>query len=114
MSTDDGVRMDGDGLVDMYTDGTAQQMNAMSAEGDRLQEAWNTIRATLPAPGTFGHGLIGDAFNRRTSEVDTSIRTAADSVPVFYRDLSVAGQNLVKAYVARDAEAANFILVQLS
>ncbi|AUI61004.1 hypothetical protein B1H26_08165 [Amycolatopsis sp. BJA-103] len=111
---EDRVSIDGDDVVDMYTIDTAEQMIVLDAEGTQLATAWANIQATLPGPGTFGHGLIGLVFNNRTSGADASIREAAPSVPRFYRDIAAAGQHLVKAYEARDAEAANAILIQLS
>ncbi|GAB3728237.1 hypothetical protein GCM10027598_48490 [Amycolatopsis oliviviridis] len=114
MSVDDGVSMDGDDVVDMYTGDTDRKLTVIDAEGVHLSTAWTGIEATLPRPGTFGHGLLGAVFNSRTSEADTSIREAAPVVPRFYRDIAAAGKHMVKAYEAHDAEAANYILIQLS
>ncbi|WP_414942056.1 hypothetical protein [Amycolatopsis sp. cmx-11-51] len=114
MSAEDTVSMNGGNVVDMHTVETAHEMTVIDAEGTHLETAWNAIKGTLPEPGTFGHGLIGVVFNSRTSDLDGSVRAAADSVPPAYRNLAAAGQQLVKTYLAHDAEAANFILVQLS
>ncbi|MFD5250564.1 hypothetical protein ACFWIW_38860 [Amycolatopsis sp. NPDC058340] len=114
MSADDGVSMDGDGVVDMYPADTAQQLTVIDAEGVHLSTSWTGVESTLAAPGTFGHELLGAVFNARTRDADTSIREAAPSAPRFYNDIAAAGRLLVKAYEARDAEAANDILIQLS
>ncbi len=114
MSAGDGVSLNGDGVVDMDPVDTAKEMTVVDAEGTHLETTWNPIKASLPGPGTFGHGLLGLIFNNRTLTPDTSIRTAADGVPQFYHNISAAGTQLVKAYLAHDAEAADYILVQLS
>ncbi|OLZ58768.1 hypothetical protein [Amycolatopsis keratiniphila] len=114
MSADDGVSMDGDDVVDMYPADTAQQMTVIDAEGVHLSTSWTGIEGTLAAPNTFGHELLGAVFNERTREADASIRQAAPAAPRYYRDIAEAGRLLVKAYEARDAEAANDILIQLS
>lgn len=114
MSAGDGVSLNGDGVVDMDPVDTAKEMTVVDAEGTHLETTWNPIKASLPGPGTFGHGLLGLMFNNRTAGPDASIRTAADAIPQFYHNISAAGTQLVKAYVAHDAEAAGYILVQLS
>lgn len=91
--------------VHMETGAVDQGMTGVEAAGAVFGDAWTSLRGQITAnEGGIGGGLLARAF--RAKYRPESVRTAADQLPVVYRDSAAVGRQCARDYAAADRAGA--------
>lgn len=92
-------------FVHLDTDAADQAMTGIEAAAAVFGDAWTALAGQITANESgIGAGLLAGAF--RAKYQPEPVRTAADRLPVAYRDSAAIGRQCVLDYVTADRTGA--------